>query len=61
MAVSSNGLGWLPDLPDHRDYTIKTEILEKEMNQMGMGKLNDNIPSNVDLKNGVLLLKVKTL
>jgi len=50
MVISSNGLGWIPDLPDHRDYTIKTEILKKEMNQIGMGESNDDIPSSIDLR-----------
>jgi C1A family cysteine protease len=50
MLHSKYALGWIPDLPDHRDYTFRSEILKKEMDQMGMGELNDDIPSSVDLR-----------
>ena len=44
-------LGWIPDLPDHRDFTQQSEELKREMNQIGLGETTQNIPSQVDLRN----------
>lgn len=43
-------LGWIPDLPDHRDFSQLSPELKKEMNQVGLDEITQNIPSRVDLR-----------
>lgn len=45
------GLGWLPDYPDHRDYTPESEAVEPLLQQTAVPKLAaEAAPASVDLR-----------
>lgn len=43
------GMGWLPDYPDLRDYTEKTERVKKVLEPTGLSKAK-SLPASVDLR-----------
>jgi C1A family cysteine protease len=43
------GMGWLPDYPDLRDYTEKTEGVKKVLEPTGLSKAK-GLPATVDLR-----------
>lgn len=47
-------MGWLPDIPDFRDYSIKKPEINVLLNKIGIGKVSDtpikDIPEKVDLR-----------
>ncbi len=45
-------MGWRPDLPDHRDYTVDRPEIEELMTKIGITKQNivNTIPTKVDLR-----------
>ena len=43
------GMGWLPDYPDLRDYTEKTEGVRKVLGPTGLSKVK-GLPASVDLR-----------
>lgn len=46
-----NKKGWLPDLPDHRDYSIESESLRPMLKMVGLSKKTlAKPPSKVDLR-----------
>jgi C1A family cysteine protease len=45
------GLGWLHEIPDIRDYTIKTEEIAKILSPLGLSKISaPSLPGTVDLR-----------
>lgn len=45
------GMGWLPDYPDFRDYTLKHEETYKLVSPTGLEKVDlTGLPSSVDLR-----------
>ena len=43
------GMGWLPDYPDLRDYTERTEGVRKVLGPTGLSKAK-GLPASVDLR-----------
>ena len=46
------GTGWLPDWPDHRDYTAEHPELRPELESLGIAQPSDpaSLPLTVDLR-----------
>ncbi len=45
------GMGWIPDLPDIRDYTPEHEKVQPLLRRIGLAKpAGKNLPSSVDLR-----------
>jgi C1A family cysteine protease len=45
------GMGWIPDLPDYRDYTPEHNKIKPMLKKLGFEKTNElELPSNVDLR-----------
>ena len=45
------GMGWIPDLPDYRDYTLEHEVIKPMLEDMGVGEPEKvSLPSSVDLR-----------
>jgi C1A family cysteine protease len=47
---TGRGMGWLPDLPDHRDYTIETAAVQSLLKGTGTSKALKAPPESVDLR-----------
>lgn len=46
-----SGLGWLPDYPDFRDYTVEQKAVKTMLTPTGVVKANaPSLPANVDLR-----------
>lgn len=49
------GMGWLPDYPDFRDYTLEmkeNEDLNRLLSPLGLDRVDlSTLPSSVDLRN----------
>ncbi len=43
------GMGWIPDYPDFRDYTEKTDGVKKVLEPTGLLKAK-SLPASVDLR-----------
>lgn len=43
------GMGWIPDYPDLRDFTEKTEPVKKVLEPTGLLK-SKGLPASVDLR-----------
>jgi C1A family cysteine protease len=43
-------MGWRPDLPDFRDYTVENENVKPLMEKIGISRPVKEIPATVDLK-----------
>lgn len=44
-------MGWLPDLPDFRDYTVSSDIVKKILKTSGVLKMDKTtLPASVDLR-----------
>ncbi len=54
MEIEKLGMGWLPDYPDFRDYTIEkieTEQNEKLLSPIGLDRVDaSSLPATVDLR-----------
>jgi C1A family cysteine protease len=46
----SIGMGWLPDLPDIRDYTVETDEIKQMLMQIGIEEPVKSVQGPVDLK-----------
>ncbi|HQT25578.1 MAG TPA: C1 family peptidase [Burkholderiales bacterium] len=44
------GMGWLPDYPDIRDYTVEHEKVEQMLQKANLAKLPKALPASVDLR-----------
>jgi len=46
------GMGWLPDYPDHRDFTLETPRISRELCKVGLGNgtAKVELPTSVDLR-----------
>jgi C1A family cysteine protease len=45
------GMGWIPDLPDYRDYTLEHEEIKPMLQEMRVGEPEKvSLPSSVDLR-----------
>ena len=45
------GMGWIPDLPDYRDYTLEHEVIKPMLEDMRVGEPEKvSAPSSVDLR-----------
>lgn len=52
MEPQSFGMGWLPDYPDFRDYTLEHETTSRIMLSVGLESVDlTSLPSSVDLRN----------
>jgi C1A family cysteine protease len=46
-----SGLGWLPDYPDFRDYTVEQKVVKTMLTPTGVVKATaTSLPANVDLR-----------
>ena len=43
-------MGWRPDLPDFRDYTVEHENIKPMLEEMGIAEPVKKLPSDVDLR-----------
>lgn len=49
--IEKFGLGWLPDYPDFRDYTVEQKAVKTMLTPTGVVKSNaPSLPANVDLR-----------
>ncbi len=48
--IFNKKMGWIPDLPDFRDYTVDHENLKPVMEKIGIIEPVKNIPTTVDLR-----------
>jgi C1A family cysteine protease len=49
--IEDKGTGWLPDLPDYRDYTLEHEYVKPILKKVGVAEpLKIGLPSSVDLR-----------
>ncbi len=45
------GMGWRPDLPDFRDYTLQSSLISDILNSLGLSKTAaSTLPASVDLR-----------
>jgi len=45
------GMGWLPDYPDFRDYTVEQESIAGMLTKVGVSKVEKvTLPAAVDLR-----------
>jgi len=49
MGKEKYGMGWIPDYPDLRDYTEKTEEVKSILEPKGLHKIK-KLPESVDLR-----------
>jgi C1A family cysteine protease len=42
--------GWLPDYPDHRDYTFETPLVASVLERTAVGRAPATLPERVDLR-----------
>jgi len=47
--LGKRGMGWIPDYPDFRDYTEKTEAVRQTLEPTGLLKVR-SLPESVDLR-----------
>ncbi len=46
-------MGWLPDLPDFRDYTVSSDVVKKILKTSGILKAGSStLPGRSTLENG---------
>jgi C1A family cysteine protease len=50
LRTTANGMGWLPDLPDFRDYTPEHEQVQPLLAALGVGDAPAKLPASVDLR-----------
>lgn len=49
--IEKSGLGWLPDYPDFRDYTVEQKAVKTMLTPTGVVKASaPSLPANVDLR-----------
>ncbi|CAD7779151.1 MAG: hypothetical protein KCCBMMGE_00817 [Candidatus Methanoperedenaceae archaeon GB37] len=49
------GMGWLPDLPDYRDYTPEHKRIKPMLEEMKLAEVEKvSLPSSADFKTMVL-------
>jgi C1A family cysteine protease len=45
------GMGWLPDYPDYRDYTVRSNAIAPMMKKVGLkNPRGTTVPESVDLR-----------
>lgn len=50
MAGKKLGMGWIPDLPDHRDYSCQHSDIAPLLKKSGAETPKANLPSKIDLR-----------
>lgn len=49
--IEMQGMGWVPDLPDHRDYSPEHEKIKPMIKKLGLAKTSGlELPGKVDLR-----------
>lgn len=49
--IQTTGMGWMPDHPDHRDYSPDHKEIKPIVNKLGLAKANaPSLPNTVDLR-----------
>jgi len=48
--TGKKGMGWLPDYPDFRDYTVKNENIKTMLEKVGVAKPVKSMPGTADLR-----------
>jgi C1A family cysteine protease len=49
-SVNGKGMGWVPDLPDHRDFTAESEQIAPLLAKTGVGAPAATLPATADLR-----------
>jgi C1A family cysteine protease len=49
-STDGKGMGWIPDLPDHRDFTVESEQIAPLLAMTGVGGPVAALPATVDLR-----------
>ena len=50
MTGKKFGMGWIPDLPDHRDFSCQQENIAPMLKKVGIETTKSTIPAKVDLR-----------